>query len=71
MIIGATLQAASFGLPQFIVGRLITGFGNGMNTSTYVFLAQGIGKPYLTGSQGTDLASRNLEISQARSNGYD
>jgi MFS family permease len=34
MILGATLQASSFGLPQMIVGRLITGFGNGMNTST-------------------------------------
>ncbi|CAI6333632.1 unnamed protein product [Periconia digitata] len=34
MVIGATLQASSFGLTQFIVGRLITGFGNGMNTST-------------------------------------
>lgn len=34
MVIGAILQASSFGLPQLIVGRLITGFGNGMNTST-------------------------------------
>jgi MFS family permease len=34
MVVGATLQASSFGLPQLIVGRLITGFGNGMNTST-------------------------------------
>lgn len=30
MIIGAILQTASFGLPQLIVGRWITGFGNGM-----------------------------------------
>jgi MFS family permease len=29
MIIGAILQTASFGLPQLIVGRWITGFGNG------------------------------------------
>jgi MFS family permease len=34
MIIGATIQASSFGLSQLIPGRLITGFGNGMNTST-------------------------------------
>lgn len=34
MVIGATLQASSFSLPQLIVGRWITGFGNGMNTST-------------------------------------
>ncbi|KAG8626216.1 hypothetical protein KVT40_005161 [Elsinoe batatas] len=34
MIIGATIQAASFNLPQLVVSRWITGFGNGMNTST-------------------------------------
>ena len=25
MVIGATLQSSSFGLPQFIVGRIVTG----------------------------------------------
>lgn len=34
MVVGAILQASSFSLPQLIVGRWITGFGNGMNTST-------------------------------------
>jgi len=34
MVIGATLQASSFSLGQLIAARLITGFGNGMNTST-------------------------------------
>lgn len=34
MIIGATLQCSSFSLGQLIAARLITGFGNGMNTST-------------------------------------
>ncbi|PNS18549.1 High-affinity glucose transporter [Sphaceloma murrayae] len=34
MIIGATIQCASYSLPQLIISRLITGFGNGMNTST-------------------------------------
>ncbi|TVY92510.1 Sugar transporter [Lachnellula willkommii] len=34
MIIGATLQTTAFSLPHLIVGRIITGFGNGMNTST-------------------------------------
>jgi MFS family permease len=29
MIVGAILQTAAFGLPQLIVGRVITGFGNG------------------------------------------
>ena len=31
MVVGAILQCTSYGLPQFIVGRLITGFGNGKN----------------------------------------
>ncbi|KAF2183850.1 general substrate transporter [Zopfia rhizophila CBS 207.26] len=34
MVIGAIIQASSFHLGQLIPGRLITGFGNGMNTST-------------------------------------
>ncbi|KAB8290207.1 hypothetical protein EYC80_011076 [Monilinia laxa] len=34
MIIGAVLQASAFSLGQLIAGRVITGFGNGMNTST-------------------------------------
>ncbi|EFQ98600.1 sugar transporter STL1 [Nannizzia gypsea CBS 118893] len=34
MVVGAALQASAFGLPHFIVGRLVTGFGNGLNTST-------------------------------------
>ncbi|ETI25177.1 hypothetical protein G647_04550 [Cladophialophora carrionii CBS 160.54] len=34
MIVGAALQASAFSLPHFIVGRIITGMGNGLNTST-------------------------------------
>ena len=34
MVGGAILQASSFSLAQFIIGRIITGFGNGLNTST-------------------------------------
>ncbi|KAK5091449.1 hypothetical protein LTR05_001632 [Lithohypha guttulata] len=34
MIVGAILQASSHQLSQFIVGRIVTGFGNGLNTST-------------------------------------
>ncbi|KAH6683197.1 general substrate transporter [Halenospora varia] len=34
MIIGAILQCSAYHLPHLIVGRIITGFGNGMNTST-------------------------------------
>ncbi|ORY71108.1 general substrate transporter [Pseudomassariella vexata] len=34
MIIGAILQASATTLPHFILGRIITGLGNGGNTST-------------------------------------
>lgn len=34
MVIGATLQASAYSLPHLIVGRVVTGIGNGMNTST-------------------------------------
>jgi MFS family permease len=34
MVVGATLQCTAFSLPHLIVGRIVTGFGNGMNTST-------------------------------------
>lgn len=35
MIVGATIQCASFSLPQLIVSRLITGFGNGQFASSF------------------------------------
>ena len=34
MIIGAILQSSAFSLPHFIAGRIVTGMGNGLNTST-------------------------------------
>lgn len=34
MVIGAALQCSAYSLGHFIAGRVITGFGNGMNTST-------------------------------------
>jgi len=34
MVVGAAIQASSFSLGQLISSRFITGFGNGMNTST-------------------------------------
>ncbi|KAI4264671.1 MAG: hypothetical protein L6R38_000164 [Xanthoria sp. 2 TBL-2021] len=34
MFLGAVLQAASFGVPQIIVGRIVCGWGNGFNTAT-------------------------------------
>lgn len=32
--IGAALQASAYGIPQMIVGRIVAGLGNGMNTGT-------------------------------------
>jgi MFS family permease len=34
MTVGAALQCSAFGLDHFIVGRVVTGVGNGINTST-------------------------------------
>lgn len=34
MATGALLQCTAYQLPHFIVGRIVTGVGNGMNTST-------------------------------------
>lgn len=34
MIVGAILQAASFGQPQLIVGRIVSGLGMGIINST-------------------------------------
>jgi sugar porter (SP) family MFS transporter len=34
MVLGAVLMASAFSLPHFIAGRIITGYGNGLNTST-------------------------------------
>ncbi|KAL9042056.1 MAG: hypothetical protein Q9180_000863 [Flavoplaca navasiana] len=34
MSIGAILQIAAYGVPQMIVGRIVAGIGNGLNTAT-------------------------------------
>ncbi|KAG7059649.1 hexose carrier protein [Colletotrichum scovillei] len=34
VIVGATLQATAFTVPHLVIGRLVTGFGTGMKTST-------------------------------------
>ena len=34
VVVGAILQASSFSRAQFIVARIVTGVGNGINTST-------------------------------------
>lgn len=49
MIVGAILQTASYGLAQLIIGRWITGFGNGMNTSTVPTWQSETSKPHRRG----------------------
>ncbi|KAJ9626720.1 hypothetical protein H2204_009990 [Knufia peltigerae] len=49
VIIGAILQFASFGLPQFIVGRVVCGFGTGINTSTVPVWQSETTKPHQRG----------------------
>lgn len=49
MIVGAILQTSSYGLAQLIVGRWITGFGNGMNTSTVPTWQSETSKPHRRG----------------------
>lgn len=34
MIVGTAIMASSYSLGQFIVGRIVVGFGNGINTAT-------------------------------------
>ncbi|KAJ5646456.1 hypothetical protein N7490_002828 [Penicillium lividum] len=34
LAIGAALQCSAYGIPQLIVGRIVAGVGNGLNTST-------------------------------------
>lgn len=34
VIVGATLQATAFTIPHLIIGRVITGMGTGIKTST-------------------------------------
>ncbi|KAL6702881.1 hypothetical protein ACN47E_000843 [Coniothyrium glycines] len=49
MVVGAVLQTSSFGLAQLIVGRFITGFGNGLNTSTISVWQAETSKPHRRG----------------------
>lgn len=34
LAIGGALQASAYNIPHMIVGRIVAGLGNGMNTST-------------------------------------
>ncbi|KIW14475.1 hypothetical protein PV08_07259 [Exophiala spinifera] len=47
--IGAVLQFSAFGLPQFVVGRVICGMGTGINTSTVPVWQAETTKPHQRG----------------------
>ncbi|KAI5364563.1 Putative major facilitator, sugar transporter, major facilitator superfamily [Septoria linicola] len=49
MCIGAVIQTSSFGMAQLIVGRIVTGIGNGMNTSTIPVYQSEIAPPKIRG----------------------
>lgn len=34
VLIGATLQTTAFNVPHLVIGRVVTGFGTGLKTST-------------------------------------
>ena len=49
MLIGAAIQTSSFTLAQLIVGRIVTGAGNGMNTSSIPVWQSEIAPPKIRG----------------------
>ncbi|KAK0618975.1 general substrate transporter [Immersiella caudata] len=49
MLVGAALQASATALPHFIVGRVITGVGNGLNTSTVPTWQSELTRPHKRG----------------------
>lgn len=76
MVIGAAIQAASFSLPQLIVSRWITGFGNGrLATDRKPPEQKQVAKQFGTYRHehihGTDLAVRDIKTSQAWADGHD
>ncbi|GAA5873957.1 hypothetical protein JCM3774_004051 [Rhodotorula dairenensis] len=50
MCLGAAVMSASFGLAEFIVGRVIAGIGNGMNTATIPSLQSELAPPRIRGA---------------------
>ncbi|GAA5857342.1 hypothetical protein JCM8547_002230 [Rhodosporidiobolus lusitaniae] len=50
IIVGATIMGTSFSLAQLIVGRIITGVGNGLNTATVPTLLSELSPPSIRGT---------------------
>lgn len=57
MIVGTILLGTSYNVGQFLVGRIVTGLGNGMNSSTVPMYQSEMAKPERRGmlltAQGT------------------
>ncbi|KAJ5675770.1 Major facilitator superfamily domain general substrate transporter [Penicillium macrosclerotiorum] len=57
MVIGTIILGSSYGRAQFLVGRVVTGFGNGINSSTVPTYQSEMARPELRGrllsAQGT------------------
>ncbi len=64
MSAGAILQITSYSVAQMIVGRIVAGIGNGINTATASTLIPWHANS--DGSVGTSLADRDLGHQMAR-----
>lgn len=60
MSIGAIIQIASYGVPEMIVGRIIAGIGNGINTSTGILCVSPVGATVID-FDSTGVARRDFE----------
>ena len=57
MILGTIVLGSAYGVPQFLVGRIVTGIGNGINSSTVPAYQAEFARPEIRGkllcAQGT------------------
>lgn len=60
MTIGAVLQCSAFGIPHLIVGRIVTGVGNGFNTATVPMWLSECAKPHRRGALNMISAALNI-----------
>lgn len=66
MIVGAALQCSAFSLAHLIVGRIITGLGNGMSTSTVPTWASETSKSHVRESNHVLLGNGLLTLAKKR-----
>lgn len=60
MTVGAVLQCSAFGLPHLIVGRIVTGIGNGFLTATIPMWLSECAKPERRGALNMISAALNI-----------